>query len=262
MRSVCRVVWHMGPARGNELGLILGILPGFWNVTLLCLRVVSIEAWGSRGSSLCRRGLCLNLLRPPGGPADGEAGPLKDVLEVVLLDRVREAWDLQDAYSSSILEEVVREQLRVRRCRHQYHLDTAAPGDEVSQEEQEEVALYTALMHLVHHHVGEPRQLRVSKQPPQQNTYRTKEKTGPLRTLGLKAHRVAHGGANGLASLCSHTGRQPHGADAPWLGANDVAGGTVALGDPLLEQELRHLSAFPAACCATDDQDLGLGSGL
>jgi hypothetical protein len=93
------------------------------------------------------------------------AGELHDVLEPVLGNGEGAAGDLHHRHPA----EVVTEGVGVERRGHQHELERLAPQQQVLQDDEYEVRVEVALVHLVYEHVRDGGQVRVALQPAEQD---------------------------------------------------------------------------------------------
>ena len=107
-------------------------------------------------------------------------------------------------------------------------------------------------MHLVDYHMRHPFQLRILPHPPQQNASRAKQHPRIPRFLRLEANLIAHRLSDTLASLPRHPLRHAHSRQPPGLRANNIGGCAGAGADEVVQDELRHLRCFAAACVSQD----------
>ena len=200
-----------------------------------------------------------------GAPADAVAGGLEHVLQVALLDGVREPGDADDVRQGEgpldvrgahVAREVVGEEAGVGRGAHEHDAERGRALEQLGEQQQQQVRVERPLVDLVHHHVRDAPQGRVPDQPPEQDPRRAEQQPRLGRLLALQPDRVPHALPDLLPALRRHPARQPHRRDPPRLRADDVALAAPAALDLLLQDVLRHLRALPAPRRPADDHHL------
>ena len=183
----------------------------------------------------------------------------QDVLQVVLLDRVHEAGDLDDRAATKVAGET----LVVASGAHEHQAQSRVEPLQALEQDQQEVRVHVSLVHLVHDHVAHALQAGVALQLPQQDAHRA-EQQGPSsgRRLAFQPHLEAYVPAQGRAQFVADPLRHRHGRDAAWLGDDHVAARTAALGHVALQQQLGDARGLPTARVPSNDHHWVLLDGI
>mmetsp|Transcript_15724 Transcript_15724/g.42622 ORF Transcript_15724/g.42622 Transcript_15724/m.42622 type:complete len:217 (-) Transcript_15724:1135-1785(-) len=150
----------------------------------------------------------------------------EDILEVVLGDGVRAPLAREDG----ALVEVTAESLGLEGGAHEEHAQLRPRGEQLAYEEDEEVGLRVALVHLVHHDVRDVLERVVTKHHAQRDAGRAEEDARLVGALRVEAHLVADLVTHGLAALRGDTLGEGDGGDAARLRAEDKGAAAARIG--------------------------------
>ena len=108
-------------------------------------------------------------------------------------------WLMPLSHLAPALSKVGGKEIRICGGGHENDLQGAALGQQVPQQQQQQVSVQAALVHLIHYHMAHPFQLGITQQPPEQDTWEARSRSAKDRQLPV-CHSIDY-----ILSECAQT---------------------------------------------------------
>jgi hypothetical protein len=137
-----------------------------------------------------------------------------------------------------------------------YHFEVWAFRKQITQDNEQKVAVNAPLVNFIDKDVRDAREHWVALEAAQQNSCRAEEQSRRLTRAPLEADLIANGVADSLTTLTSNAFGNANGAYSARLRADNAAGIASTGRQSMVEHELWHLRSLTTSCLAANDDNL------